>query len=86
MIKREVIKCRCHKQPVRTKIVKGKPFNKKKYYCDVTGIELFNNFIYEKVKIKLRDPDETWDGDVVECPEDLEEAFEDFKKKQAKDE
>jgi len=70
---------------VRTKIVKGKPFNKKKYYCDITGIELFNNFIYEKVKIKLRDPDDTRDGSKVENPEEIDKAVEDFKKKQAKD-
>jgi len=79
MLKKEIIRCRCHKQPVRTK--KGKLPGEKKYYCDVTGTQLFNNFIYEKVKINLRNPDDTWDGDVVECPEDLEEAIEDFKKK-----
>jgi len=80
MIK-DIILCRCHKQPVRTKTVKGKSFGTKKYYCTVTGRQLFNNFIHEKVKINLRNPDDTWDGDVVECPEDLEKAIEDFKKK-----
>ena len=80
MIK-DIILCRCHKQPVRTKVIKGKLYGTKKYYCTVTGQQLFNNFIHEKVKINLRDPDDTWDGDVVECPEDLEKAFEDYKKK-----
>jgi len=70
---------------VRTKIIKGKPFNKKKYYCDVTGIELFNNFIHEKVKINLPDPDDTWDWSEIECPEDLEKALMDYKKRQGKD-
>ena len=81
MIK-EIILCKCHRQPVNTRIVKGKPFGVKKYYCPVTGVQLFNNFIHEKVKINLRDPkDDTWDGNEVECPEDLEEALVDYKRK-----
>lgn len=82
MLKKEIIRCRCHGQPVRTK--KGKFPGEKKYYCDVTGTQLFNNFIYEKVKTNnIRDPDDTWDGSEVECPEDLEEALVDYKKKAA---
>jgi len=82
MLKKEIIRCRCHKQPVRT--VKGKLPGEYKYYCDVTGTQLFNNFIYEKVKTNnIRDPDDTWDGSEVECPEDLEEAIEDYKKRQS---
>jgi len=76
----DVILCSCHRQPVNTKIVKGKPFNKKEYYCPVDGIQLFNNFIYAKKKINLPDPDDTWDGSEVECPKDLEWAFRDYKK------
>ena len=87
MITREVIKCKCHKELVRTEKIKGKPFEKKKYYCMVTGRQLYNDFIHEKMKVNLRDPkeDDTWDGSEVECPEDLEEAYEDYKKRQAKD-
>jgi len=85
MITREVIKCRCHGELVRTEIVKGKPFNKKKYFCIVTGRELFNNFIYETIKINLPDPDDTRDGSEVECLEDLERALVDYKKRQAGD-
>ena len=79
MLKKEIIRCRCHGQPVRTK--KGKFPGEKKYYCDVTGTQLFNNFIYEKVETGLRDPDDTWDGSEVESPGDLDKAVEDFKKK-----
>jgi len=81
MIK-DIILCRCHRQPVRTKIVKSKYFgNEKKYYCSVKGNQLFNNFIHAKAEVKLRDPDETWDGSESKCPEDLEEALVDYKKK-----
>ena len=78
MIK-DIILCKCHKQPVCTKTVKGKAFGEKKYYCSVLGTQLFNNFIHTKAKIDLND--DTWDGSEVECPEDLEKAFEDYKKK-----
>jgi len=81
MIKRDIILCQCHRQPVNTKVVKGKPFEQKKCFCIVTGRQLFNNFIHEKVKINLRNPDDTWDGSEVESPEDLEEALVDYKKK-----
>ena len=81
MLKKEIIRCRCHKEPVRT--VKGKLPGEYKYYCMVTGIQLFNNFIHEQVETGLRDPDDTRDGSKVESPEELDKAVEDFKKKQA---
>lgn len=79
---KDIILCKCHRQPVVSKAIKGKPFNQKKYYYTVTGRQLYNNFIHAKVKINLPDPDDTRNGDAVECPEDLEEAFEDYKKRQ----
>ena len=78
---KDIILCKCHRQPVRTEIIKGKPFNKKKYYCTVKGHQLYNDFIHAKVKINLPDPDDTRNGDAVECPEDLERELEDYKKK-----
>ena len=62
-------------------------FRKKKYYCRITGKQLFNDFIHEKSKVNLRDPDDTLDGSEVKCPEDLEKAYEDYdyKKKQGGD-
>lgn len=85
MITREVIKCKCHKELVRTEKIKGRPFNKKKYFCMVTNRQLKSeDFIYEKMKVNLRDPkDDTWDGNEVECPEDLEKAYDDYKKRAA---
>ncbi len=84
MITKEIILCKCHRQPVRTKTGKGKPFEQKKYFCTVKDVQLLsNNFIYEKVKVNLRDPDDTRDGSEVQCPEDLEKAYEDYKKKAA---
>ena len=79
MIKREVIKCRCHKELVRTVKIKGKPFNKKKYYCRVTGTQLLtNNFIYETMTVNLRDPDDTRDGSEVQSQEEIDQAYEDY--------
>ena len=79
MLKKEIIRCRCHGQPVRIK--KGKFPGEYKYYCTVNGTQLFNNFIYEKVKTGLRDPDDTWDGSEVESQGEIDKAIEDFKKK-----
>jgi len=85
MIKTDIILCQCHRQPVNTKVVKGKPFEQKKCFCSVTGLQLFNNFIHSKVKVNL--DDDTRDGSEIQCPEDLEKAYEDYdyKKKQGKD-
>ena len=82
MIVKEKIRCKCHKEFVRMENVGSKAFPQKKYYCSITGRQLYNNFIHEKVKINLRDPkDDTWDGSEVECPEELEETLMDYKKR-----
>ena len=80
---KDIILCKCHRQPVMSKAVKGKAFKEKKYFCVVTGTQLYNDFIHAKVKINLPDPDDTRDGDAVECPEDLERELEDYKKRQS---
>lgn len=72
--------CRCHDQLVR--MVPSKKFGKDKYFCDVTGIKI-DDYIIKKVKINLPDPDDTQDGSEVECPEDLEKAYDDYKKRAA---
>jgi len=79
VIKTDIILCQCHRQPVKTTVVKGKPFEQKKCFCSVTGIQLFNNFIHSKVKVNL--DDDTRNGSEIECPEDLERELEDYKKK-----
>ena len=61
-----------------SKSVKGKSFAQKKYYCVVTGIQLYNDFIHATAKINLPDPDDTRDGSEVECPEDLEEMLDKY--------
>ena len=88
MITKEIILCKCHRQPVRTKTVKGKPFEQKKYFCTVKDVQLLsNNFIYEKVKVNLRDPDDTRNGSEVQSQEEIDREVDDYdyKKKQGKD-
>ena len=79
MIKTDIILCQCHRQPVNTKVVKGKPFEQKKCFCSVTGTQLFNNFIHTKVKVNL--DDDTRDGSEVQSQEEIDQAYEDYKKK-----
>ena len=79
MIKTDIILCQCHRQPVNTKVVKGKPFEQKKCFCSVTGRQLFNNFIHTKVKVNL--DDDTRDGSEVQSQEEIDQAYEDYKKK-----
>ena len=84
---KEIILCGCHRQPVRTKAAKGRRFgfgDEKKYFCTVTGTQLFNGFIYAKMKVKIN-PDDTWSGDEM-SPADTDNAIDDFKKKQGGDE
>jgi len=79
MIKTDIILCQCHREPVNSKGKSGK----KKYYCSVTGIQLFNNFIHSKVKVNL--DDDTLDGSEVQSQEEIDKAYEDYdyKKKAA---
>ena len=67
---KDIILCKCHKQPVKSEVVKGKAFGRK-YFCEVTGIQLFNNFIYAKMKVDINDDTR---------------PIEDFKKRQGGDE
>lgn len=85
MIVRKRIKCKCHKVLVRTENTGTKAFPQKKYYCTITGDQLYNDFIHEKSKVDLRDPDDTWPGNDM-SPADTDEAIEDFKKRQGGDE
>jgi hypothetical protein len=65
--------CKCHDEPV--KIVPNQGTSGNKYYCPVTGDQIFS-FIHKEVNManKPRDPDETWPGDMEELP-DEESSF-----------
>ena len=82
---KDIILCKCQRQPVKSEVVKGKAFGRK-YFCEVTGIQLRKNIIHAKAKVDLPDPDDTRDGSEVECPDDLERELEDYKKRQGGDE
>jgi hypothetical protein len=65
--------CKCHEKPVD--IVPNQGTSGNKYYCSVTGDQIFS-FIHKEVDMnkKSRDPDETWPGDMAEFPDEEEKA------------
>lgn len=64
--------CVCHGELTYTR--KGKDI------CPVTHTPTMTE--KKRMKTSLED---TWDGSEIECPEELEEACEDYKEKQFKD-
>jgi hypothetical protein len=67
--------CKCHEKPVEIVPNQGTPGNK--YYCSVTGDQIFS-LIHKEVDMnkKPRDPDETWPGDAAKFPDEKENTEE----------